>query len=650
MNNIVKSILAVAAAVFSLTACTQEETVPEVSLILSSDSENVLIEEDGQQAEVTLPSLGGSASFEVGASGEWELVREDAEDWYEASVDGNTVTVSAGELVSDYTRKAMMRVRVDGVIMGFVTIIQSGTEVASLELDQESVSFPENGGDTVVAVITNRETWTVTGYEDTDWLSVEIQDASFTITASANEVAEDQTVTLVVTAGTELNNEVCELPVTIAACTPAYVTPSQTMLVLPSDGGATDITVTSNREWSVSSGTEWLTVSQTESGITVRSEGAPAGSTGEVVLTTISGSDKVSSTITVEAVEDPMILEYTVPEAQWQVAAPVAGDVNCYVDWGDGTGTGYAGALAMFQYITHVYETDGVYKVKIYGSLSQVACDNGSGMDNTKKSITAIETWGAVLPVSMYYGLSGTAIKSLPDDTREALAGVTNFGMAFYQCAQLESVPADMLKGTRATDVSGMFMGCTSLKEIPEGFLDGATEITGMSTMFRDCRSLTSIPDGLFDDMTKVVMANSTFSGCTSLTSIPEGLFGGMSGVTQMNGIFRDCSSLKEIPEDLFSGNPELYDISEAFSGCTSLESIPSGLFSNCRKLQYAISLFLNCSSVTGESPYDMVEGEKVHLYERAGREGYTAITSYTTCFGGCTGLSDYEDIPVDWK
>ena len=98
------------------------------------------------------------------------------------------------------------------------------------------------------------------------------------------------------------------------------------------------------------------------------------------------------------------------------------------------------------------------------------------------------------------------------------------------------------------------------------------------------------------------------------------------------------------------SGNPELFDISEAFSGCTSLESIPSGLFSNCHKLQYVISLFLNCSSVKGESPYDMVEGEKVHLYERAGREGYTAITSYMTCFGGCTGLSDYEDIPVDWK
>ena len=650
MRHIIKSILAVAAAVFSLTACTQEETVPEVSLILSSDSENVLIEEDGQQAEVTLPSLGGSASFEVGASGEWELVREDAEDWYEASVDGNTVTVSAEELVSDYTRKAMMRVRVEGVIMGFVTIIQNGTEVASLELDQESVSFPENGGDTVVAVITNRESWTVTGYEDTDWLSVEVMEDSFSITASANYVAEPRTVSLVVTAGSELNNKVCELPVTIAACTPAYVTPAQTALVLPAEGGSTDITVQSNREWEVRTGAGWLTVARTESGITVASDGSSVGSTAEIVLTTVSGDDKVSTTIAVESVEDPMILEYTVPEAQWQVAAPVSGEVNCYVDWGDGTGSSYAGTLSLFQYMTHVYGTSGVYKVRIYGSASQVACDTGSEMVNTKKSITAIETWGAVRPVSMYYGLSGTAIKSLPDDTGEALAGVTNFGMAFHQCTQLESVPADMLKGTRATDVSGMFMGCTSLKEIPEGFLDGATEITGMSTMFRDCRSLTSIPDGLFDDMTKVVMANSTFSGCTSLTSIPEGLFGGMSGVTQMNGIFRDCSSLKEIPEDLFSGNPELFDISEAFSGCTSLESIPSGLFSNCHKLQYVISLFLNCSSVKGESPYDMVEGEKVHLYERAGREGYTAITSYMTCFGGCTGLSDYEDIPVDWK
>lgn len=650
MKCIIKSISAAAMVMCFLAACTQKETVPELSLILSSDSENVMVDEDGRQAEISLPSLGGSVSFGVAASGEWELVREDEEDWYVTTVDENSVTVSADELVSDYTRSAMLRIRVDGVIIGFVGISQDGTEVASLKLDQDSVSFQEVGGNTVVAVITNRESWTVTGYEDADWLSVEVQDSSFTVTASANDVAEEKTVTLVVTAGSALNNKVCMLPVTIAACTPAYLTPSQTVLVLPSEGGSTEITVQSNREWDVSTDDGWLTVSRTERGITVTSEGTVAGSTAEVMLTTTSGSDMVSSTIEVVSVDEPMILEYTVPDAQWMVAAPVAGEVNCYVDWGDGTGTGYAGTLAMFQYITHTYDVADVYRVKIYGSVSQVACDNGSEMDNTKKSITAIETWGSIRPISLNYGLSGTAIKTLPDDTREALADVTDFSMAFYQCAQLESIPADMLKDSRAVNLSGMFMGCIALKEIPEGFLNGATEVTGLSTMFRDCRSLTSIPDGLFDDMAKVTMANSTFSGCSSIASIPEGLFSSMSAVTQMNGIFRDCSSLTEIPEGLFSGNPELFDISEAFSGCASLESVPSDLFSNCRKLQYVISLFLNCSDLSGESPYDMVDGKKVHLYERADYEQYSAITSYTTCFGGCAGLSDYDDIPVGWK
>lgn len=650
MKNIIKDFVAVFAALSVVAACDGTAEVETPGLVLSSGSEAVEVSGDGSRAEVHIPSLGGSATLSVSTDASWDIVREDAEDWYDVAVEGDEITISAEELVSDYSRTALLRIRAGERMAGFIEISQDGTEVASLAVSPESVVFEETGGRTVVSVETNREVWTVTGYEDTGWLSVETADDSFVLTAEANSVAEDRTAILTVTAGSELNNKVCEIPVTILACTPAYVTPGQSELVMPADGGRTLIPVDSNREWECASASEWLTVAESSDGIEVVSSYVPAGTSGEIVLETVSGSDKAGMTISVKAVDNPMVIEYTVPAGGQLVAAPVSGAVNCYVDWGDAETSSCCRTLNMFEYMTHTYASAGVYKVRIYGSSEKISCDNGSEMESSKKCITALDTWGAIRPVSLYYGFSGTSIRTLPDDTAEALSEVTNFGLAFYLCDKLESVPADMLRNTRATDMAGMFLGCVSLREIPEGFLDGAVEVNNISTMFRDCRSLTAIPEGLFDSMDKVVMANSTFSGCSSVREIPAGLFDSFSATTQINGIFRDCSSLVTVPEGLFSSMTEVFDISEAFSGCTSLESVPADLFSGCNKIQYAISTFYGCSSLSCESPYDIVDGTKVHLYERGNHDSYSVINSYTSCFGGCTGLSDYSQIPQDWK
>ena len=60
-----------------------------------------------------------------------------------------------------------------------------------------------------------------------------------------------------------------------------------------------------------------------------------------------------------------------------------------------------------------------------------------------------------------------------------------------------------------------------------------------------------------------------------------------------------------------------------------------------------------------GELFVDVVtnaEGEevKVHLYERTRGDGFpnapTSSSAHTDCFAGCQGLSDYANIPEDWK
>lgn len=613
-----------AAAIAMLTASCTESGIEHAALSLATSSESVTISSDGSRAEITLPPLGGSAELEVKASGEWEIMRQDSEDWLETLTEGNTITVSAGELVSDYTRTALIRLKADGKISAYIEVSQDGTEKASLEVLPEYLEFPETGGEAEVAVSTNRDSWEITGYEEAGWIEIRKTDKSFFVTAKANGKEEQLSTTLKITAGSEINHKECELVVTIAPCTPAHVTPAQTTLIMPENGGSVSIPVTSNREWEVETQDSWLQVSKEGESITVTSTGAPAGETGEITLKATSGQEKSETVITVESVNDPMILEYALPETGLTVAAPVSDTVNCYIDWGDGTGSCCAKKLSMFEYMTHTYESSGTYKVKIYGYAEGLSCDNGEVMQKSKPFITAVETWGAIRPTSMQYGLSGTSIKALPENTAEVLSGVTDFGSAFSECKELETIPEGLFKNTSATTMTALFRGCTSLKEIPDGLLDDASKVTNISTMFENCSSLEKLPAGLFRNMSKVTMANATFAG---------------------------CSSLSEIPEDLFGNLTEIQHLYRTFENCSSLSSIPAGLFENCKKIANTASCFSGCTGLKGESPYSVIEGKKVHLYERDGySDTFSPIKSFGQCFQGCTGLDDYGSIPEDWK
>ena len=95
----------------------------------------------------------------------------------------------------------------------------------------------------------------------------------------------------------------------------------------------------------------------------------------------------------------------------------------------------------------------------------------------------------------------------------------------------------------------------------------------------------------------------------------------------------------------------DLTSLANAFYGCSALTTIPENLFANCPKVTDFSYTFYNCTAVTGESPYTMIGDKKVHLYERKNYpEHFTETTNRRGCFNGCTGLSDYAQIPSSWK
>lgn len=115
--------------------------------------------------------------------------------------------------------------------------------------------------------------------------------------------------------------------------------------------------------------------------------------------------------------------------------------------------------------------------------------------------------------------------------------------------------------------------------------------------------------------------------------------------------LFYKCSSLSAIPAGLFDDNcTEAVQFTRSFYHCSSLSAVPTGLFDNCTAITDFIQCFEGCTSLAGETPYTMVDGKKVRLWERSPKNGFSKVYTRASCFNGCTKLSDYAEIPDDWK
>lgn len=144
--------------------------------------------------------------------------------------------------------------------------------------------------------------------------------------------------------------------------------------------------------------------------------------------------------------------------------------------------------------------------------------------------------------------------------------------------------------------------------------------------------------------------ARSLFKDNTTLETIPVGLFDHCSEVKDFNSCFYNCTTLETIPAGLFDHCSAITDFFCCFYNCTSLKAIPAGLFDHFTAVTDFTCCFWHCRSLTGETPSTMVGGKKVKLWNRAPENGFAKITNYEGCFSDCLKLSDYAEIPADWK
>lgn len=192
----------------------------------------------------------------------------------------------------------------------------------------------------------------------------------------------------------------------------------------------------------------------------------------------------------------------------------------------------------------------------------------------------------------------------------------------------------------------------TSLKRIsaPGVFSAYGAKVTTANSLFQYAPSLTYINPKAFSGLTNVTSLYRAFTGAYQASqsamgylpeseqegfmdatlTIPETLFDGMRNLESVSSLFEDSFRIRSIPQNLFTvaKHPQLNDFSYAFQQSSFEEGA-----------DYATII----SNGGPNSPY-YITGAAPKLWEMfpyANGEG---------CFRGCYGLSNYQEIPDEWK
>lgn len=348
---------------------------------------------------------------------------------------------------------------------------------------------------------------------------------------------------------------------------------------------------------------------------------------------------------------------------------PLCGIADCIVDWGDGSEPEHV----TVDFPSHRYpEKVSEYTVHVSGNVRNL---NSQKVD---PSIVEVIQWGNTGLEYMSGAFDGDyLLVKIPGDVSGAFSNVRNFDSAFKGCAFLESVPEDLFVSAASaltfgstfnkcaslkTIPAGLFRSCAMVKdmnnvfsysgieEIPETLLSRCTGLENVGAMFAGCESLKNIPQKLFWNSPAINDVTGLFERCGSLEAIPEKFFCNNSKIVSMVSTFAECRSLKALPADLFAYFPDLQDFWQTFLDCSSLETLPASLFDNNRKLQSTQEMFF-CCGITGESPYTIIDGKKVHLYERWMYPDwfYPISRPYNRAFTG-NNFIDQSVMPENWR
>ena len=215
---------------------------------------------------------------------------------------------------------------------------------------------------------------------------------------------------------------------------------------------------------------------------------------------------------------------------------------------------------------------------------------------------------------------------------------------AFFKCWYLTEVVGSFAGKPNIKSCNAMFMNCWRLASIPPQMFRGCPRLEDAASCFEFDYQIKNV-DYLFADCPELRNINKVFS---------------YSGAISAVGAFQNCP-LANTTTYCLAFCKRLTDVTDIFKGCTNIKSA-SRVFQNCAVLNPPVNVFDDCKKIydfkeglnnlpaaTNESPYTVVNGQKVHLWERTAELGFTVPQTYDHCFSDSPTFADYANIPEEW-
>lgn len=296
-------------------------------------------------------------------------------------------------------------------------------------------------------------------------------------------------------------------------------------------------------------------------------------------------------------------------------------DNEGYVNWGDGTPIEYIKTDGLFGH-NYAAGTTGEVVVTFIGTsqhFGNVLADDG--LNVFKEALIKVD---------------------LTNADAACPSGMWNNG--FNRCIYLTEVVGSFAGKPNLKNCNSMFINCWRLKSVPDQMFRGCPNLEDVTSIFGFSYNIPNA-DYMFADCPKLIEASqvfsyvrftsavSTFENCTSLKSVIN-LFIHCDRLTDVTNVFKGCTNIQLA--------------SRAFQNCVVLNP-PVNVFDDCKKIQYFKESYNNLPAATNESPYTVVNGQKVHLWERTPELGFALPTQYDFCFTDSPNFADYANIPETW-
>lgn len=186
------------------------------------------------------------------------------------------------------------------------------------------------------------------------------------------------------------------------------------------------------------------------------------------------------------------------------------------------------------------------------------------------------------------------------------------------------------------------FYGCNNLTTIPGsgdlsgvGGYTGLNEVVSFASFMRGTR-ISAIPADIFDYSPYATTFTNTFESILTLTTVPAGLFDNVPAATSFASCFSACIALTSVPNDLFDQSVNAVNFSSTFRNCRVLTNVLQFTYNT------QVTIFNNIYNMS--STTNALTGTAPSLWLR------TPTPSGTDAFNNCFGLTNYADIPVNWK